>query len=118
MIASRMAFFWWSSALVTLALLLVPRVVVRCDCAPPERSAVEPPPSPSCDPDAVTIIDVSRHAPPSTLATLVQLAPGERIGALTQRPDVDAITPDFPGGFADFTIEGPACSRRVIVLAH
>lgn len=77
-------------------------------------------------PGATTIVDIAATVPRDRVASMISLAPGERVIAVGDRTvDSDleaggaiaAVSP-APGEYLDLTVDGVAGPRRVLVLMH
>lgn len=82
----------------------------------------------STSPPRMSVVDVASGVPDIELASLVRLAPDERITAINDRPvdaslELDArvlIGSEAPraGDYLDLAVSGPAGVRRVVMLVH
>lgn len=87
-----------------------------------EVQLAEPPSGPA----ATTIVDIAAAVPRDRIASMISLAPGERVIAVGERSvenDLEAggaiaAQSPSPGEFLDLTVDGIAGPRRVLVLVH
>lgn len=95
------------------------RALPACVLAPPAA-----PRSPAAVAPAASIVDVAPGV--ADVAALIQLAPGERVIAVGDRPMTSdlaagaalAALPRGPGRYLDLTVASASTTRRVLVLMH
>jgi len=66
----------------------------------------------------VTIVDVAPNIRGNALASLVRLAPGERVLEINDRPVGDELAGIASGTYMDVSVGGGTHPRRVLLLLH